>query len=357
MVRDLLASPLGPNSGFAHDYARLEDVPVVDALPPPASSHSDPPLQQQPSSSSSSLVKPAGVNGWLGLASTLFKGGETEEERLRKQMREYEQRLTDMRELAIRQARDITSLRTMAEQQIVQASEVGSARDEERWKRMLQDATQTQQQALIEGQRTMHELAASLQEAQRQAAQQQAHEWRAALLQASQEHAMVVEQLQAQLKTSEEKQLTLQAHLRDARRASAVAAAAAIANGKAGGANGEALEQAVERAVNAEREAAIARVSAAEDATERCLDTECSAARASQAEAACIQRQLTEKNRATQAQLTEMKGHSSSSRPPTWPSCRRHCERHDSRPRQRWRACGLRSDRSERSSFRSRRRR
>lgn len=203
----------------------------------------------------------------------------------------------------------------------------------------------------------MHELAASLQEAQRQAAQQQAHEWRAALLQASQEHAMVVEQLQAQLKSSEEKQLTLQAHLRDARRASAVAAAAAIANGKAGGANGEALEQAVERAVNAEREAAIARVSAAEDATERCLDTECSAARASQAEAACIQRQLTEKNRATQAQLTEMKGHSSSSRPPTWPSCRRHCERHDSRPRQRWRACGLRSDRSERSSFRSRRRR
>ena len=208
-----------------------------------------------------------------------------------------------------------------------------------------------------EGQRKMHELAASLQEAQRQAAQQQAHEWRAALLQASQEHAMVVEQLQAQLKTSEEKQLTLQAHLRDARRASAVAAAAAIANGKAGGANGEALEQAVERAVSAEREAAIARVSAAEDATERCLDTECSAARASQAEAACIQRQLTEKNRATQAQLTEMKGHSSSSRPPTWPSCRRHCERHDSRPRQRWRACGLRSDRSERSSFRSRRRR
>ena len=191
-MRDLLASPLGPNSGFAHDYARLEDVPVVDALPPPASSHSDPPLQQQPSSSSSSLVKPAGVNGWLGLASTLFKGGETEEERLRKQMREYEQRLTDMRELAIRQARDITSLRTMAEQQIVQASEVGSARDEERWKRMLQDATQTQQQALIEGQRTMHELAASLQEAQRQAAQQQAHEWRAALLQASQEHAKVV---------------------------------------------------------------------------------------------------------------------------------------------------------------------
>ena len=208
-----------------------------------------------------------------------------------------------------------------------------------------------------EGQRKMHELAASLQEAQRQAAQQQAHEWRAALLQASQEHAKVVEQLQAQLKSSEEKQLTLQAHLRDARRASAVAAAAAIANGKAGGANGEALEQAVERAVNAEREAAIARVSAAEDATERCLDTECSAARASQAEAACIQRQLTEKNRATQAQLTEMKGHSSSSRPPTWPSCRRHCERHDSRPRQRWRACGLRSDRSERSSFRSRRRR
>ena len=306
-MRDLLASPLGPNSGFAHDYVRLEDVPVVDALPPPASSHSDPPLQQQPSSSSSSLVKPAGVNGWLGLASTLFKGGETEEERLRKQMREYEQRLTDMRELAIRQARDITSLRTMAEQQIVQASEVGSARDEERWKRMLQDATQTQQQALIEGQRTMHELAASLQEAQRQAAQQQAHEWRAALLQASQEHAKVVEQLQAQLKSSEEKQLTLQAHLRDARRASAVAAAAAIANGKAGGVNGEALEQAVERAVSAEREAAIARVSAAEEAAERRLDTERSAARASQAEAACIQRQLTEKNRATQAQLTEMK--------------------------------------------------
>ena len=78
---------------------------------------------------------------------------------------------------------------------------------------------------------------------------------------------MVVEQLQAQLKSSEEKQLTLQAHLRDARRASAVAAAAAIANGKAGGVNGEALEQAVERAVNVEREAAIARVSAAEDAT------------------------------------------------------------------------------------------
>ena len=309
-MRDLLASPLGPNSGFAHDYVRFEDVPVVDAMPPPASSQSDPPLQQQPSSS---LIKPAGVNGWLGLASTLFKGdtlfkgGETEEERLRKQMREYEQRLTDMRELAIRQARDITSLRTMAEQQIVQASEVGSARDEERWKRMLQDATQTQQQALIEGQRTMHELAASLQEAQRQAAQQQAHEWRAALLQASQEHAKVVEQLQAQLKSSEEKQLTLQAHLRDARRASAVAAAAAIANGKTGGVGGEALEQAVERAVNAEREAATARVSAAEEAAERRLDTERSAARASQAESACIQRQLTEKNRAMQTQLTEMK--------------------------------------------------
>ena len=310
MLRDLLSSPLGPHIGADHDALVESDRDGGDSgrssngPSPPALSLPPPPTLTK------SASKPAG-GSWLGLAS-IFKGtAESDEERLRKQVRDYEQRLSDMRELANRQAKDISSLRSMAEQQIAQASEAGSARDEERWRRMLHDASNTQEQALLHGQRALHELAASLQEAQKQAAQQQANEWRSALESSSEAHARVVEQLQAQLRVSSEEKSQLQTMLRDARRASSIAAAAAAAAAaqhkakeaaaQAAGGGGAVGSEAIEKAVAAERDAAAERVRAAEEAA----DEERRTLRAAQAEAACAERELKELNAALRQQLGE----------------------------------------------------
>ena len=57
----------------------------------------------------------------------LFGGGGPSENDLRKQLREYEQRLQDMREIASRQAADISSLRTVAETHLTAAAAKGQA--------------------------------------------------------------------------------------------------------------------------------------------------------------------------------------------------------------------------------------
>ena len=186
-MRDLLGSPLGPD---------VTEVSKLSAAPP------------QPETAEKA-AKSAG--GWLGLAN-LFKAApsESDESELRRQVKEYEQRLADMRELAERQSKDIAALRSMAERQMSEAGEEGRARDEERWSRMLQSATSTHEQALAQGQRTLSELAQSLHEAQRSAAEAQAAEMRRTLLETSETHAKVVEQLQAQLKASTAEKIELQ---------------------------------------------------------------------------------------------------------------------------------------------------
>ena len=183
--RELLGSPLGAN---AHGQHALSAPPLPQSVPDHSKSDSidnaAPPSE-----------KPKG--GWF--SGILSVGGSSESEQLRKQVKEYEARLAEMRGLAQRQAEDISSLRTLAEQQVAEASKAGSARDEERWRKMIQEASSTQEQALAQGQRQLHELAASLQAAQRQAAEQQAVEWRRAMADSAAAHATVVQELQAQV--------------------------------------------------------------------------------------------------------------------------------------------------------------
>lgn len=185
-------------------------------------------------------------------------GKTVEEEALRQKVREYESKLAEMTTIASRQASDISSLRTVAEKSLhekavaeARAAAVAEARaaavaeataaqasaatgnsmmvDEERWRRLMQEASTTQEQALANGQRQLHALAASLQAAQRVAAEQQAAEWRAALHEASEAHALVVRQLQAQLTATCDEKRALQKDLREARRASLVHREAAVA--------------------------------------------------------------------------------------------------------------------------------
>ena len=269
LVRDLLGSPLAAGAAGALQQVQPQLVP-----PPPPPSH---PPSQPPSAS------PAGKPA-VGIFSGIFGGGE--EASLRRQLRDYEQRLADMRQLANRQALDISSLRTLAEGQLSQqvaqvahAARASSESVEERWTQMLQEASTTQERALATGQQQMHELAAALQAAQRQTAEQQAAEWRRALQEASESHQAVVEQMQEQLRASSEEKVALQAMLRDARRASAIAARAAVDKGHGGG--GGATAEDLEKAVAAEREAAAERLR-----TERAKFEE------AQAEAAAEQRNL-----------------------------------------------------------------
>lgn len=165
LFRDLLGSPI-QNAGQ-----------LALAPPPPALT---PVLQNVPSAPPSADRKNGG--GW----SFFFGGGSSDEHALRRQVRDYEQRLAEMRDLASRQAADIASLRTVAERTF---QDKADSRDEERW-RLLHE------QALANGQRQLHELAASLQASQRTAAQQQVAEWRQALHEASEAHAQAVSQLQ-----------------------------------------------------------------------------------------------------------------------------------------------------------------
>ena len=146
LFRDLLGSPL-----YAQGMAPL-------AMGPLAPAHAPAPSAAQGAASKS----------WSSLYN-LF-GSREDPNALQKQVREYEQRLGEMRDLANRQAQDISSLRSVAERTL-QDQAAAPARDEERWRQLMQEASSTQEQALAHGQRQLHELASSLQAAQRAAVQ------------------------------------------------------------------------------------------------------------------------------------------------------------------------------------------
>ena len=143
--------------------------------------------------------------GWFGLFGGIQQQSQ-EEDQLRSRVKEYEQKLAEMQKVASQQASDISSLKNVAEQTMhekaIAEAKANALNDEERWKKLMSAANSTQEQALAQGQKQLHELAASLQAAQRAAAQQQAIEWRQALHEASEAHADVVEQLQSQLKAT-----------------------------------------------------------------------------------------------------------------------------------------------------------
>jgi len=216
LFRDLLGSPAMIAAANHHQRRRLEVSPTH-----PTAIEEARQSQKEPEKKGWGLAQIL----TLGLAGgdkdkDKEKAKEESAETLKRQVREYEQRLSDMRELASRQAQDISSLRSVAERTITDQAAAAGSRDEERWRQLMQEASMSQEQALAHGQRQLHELAASLQAAQRTAAQQQAAEWRHALQEASEAHAIVVSQLQEQLTQvcAEKKELMQQ--VRDARRAS-----------------------------------------------------------------------------------------------------------------------------------------
>ena len=144
-----------------------------------------------------------------------FFGGSSNETELRRQIREYEQRLADMRDIASKQAVDISQLRSVAETHLTAAAakgqeqlaelaaahkQEGTAREEERWKEMMQAASAQQEQALANGQAQLHELAAALQTQQQKHSEAQATEWRKVLHETSESHARVVDQLQENIR-------------------------------------------------------------------------------------------------------------------------------------------------------------
>ena len=99
-------------------------------------------------------------------------------------MADYEGQLQSLRELATRQQSELSNLRTLSEKTLQEkvsaalSAYEGRTSEEERWQKLLG----TQEQALANGQRQLHELAQSFQQAQR-GGEQQAAEWRQALKQ------------------------------------------------------------------------------------------------------------------------------------------------------------------------------
>ena len=118
IFRDLLGSPMHSAGQLA---LRPPDITAASAPPPP-------------------VLAADKKQGW----GAFFAGalGGSDEQALRKQLKEYEQRLVEMRELASRQAHDISSLRTVAERTLhdkVATAGVSKERDEEQWRLLLQE--------------------------------------------------------------------------------------------------------------------------------------------------------------------------------------------------------------------------
>ena len=136
LFRDILGSPM----------LAVGQSGMHAALPPPPSA-----TATEPTPTNAAAAPGEKRAGWLSfLSSSSSAKSESDEAALRKQVREYEQRLTDMRSLASKQAHDIASLRAVAERTLHEQVSKGVVRDEQRWKQLMQEASSTQEQALAQ---------------------------------------------------------------------------------------------------------------------------------------------------------------------------------------------------------------